>query len=91
MIFKTLTYQQKKSYAQVSKGNIKEVLKIKEAFPHSSDRKIINIVRVVRKGLSSFLIFFLFSIFYFLFSYFLFLAPRVRVSDDIGHMAQRRF
>jgi len=41
-------------------------------------------VRVARSELSPFLIFFLFSIFYFL-------APKVRISDDIGHMAQRRF
>ena len=42
----------------------------------------------MRSGLSSLLIFFLFSIFSFkLFSSPLFLTPRVRVSDDIGHMA----
>jgi len=38
-------------------------------------------IRVARRELSLFLIS----------SYFLFLAPRVRISDDIGHMAQRRF
>jgi len=48
-------------------------------------------VRVARSGLSSFLIFFLFSILSFkLFLFSLFLAPRVRVSDNIGHMVQRR-
>jgi len=53
---------------------------------------ISSIVRVIRKGLRSFLIFFLFSIFYFLFLffYFLLLAPGVRVSDNIGHMAQKK-
>ncbi len=43
-------------------------------------------VRVARRELSSFLYFL--PIFYFLF---LFLAPRIRVSSSIGHMAQRRF
>ena len=48
-------------------------------------------VRVARSGLSSFPIFFLFSIFFLnLFSFSLFLAPRVRISDNIGHMAQRK-
>ena len=47
MIFKTLNYQQKKSYAQVSKKNIEEVLKIKEAFFHLFNRKIINVVNTV--------------------------------------------
>lgn len=49
MIFKTLNYQQKKSYAQVSKKNIEEVLKIKEAFPYLSDRKIIDVVNIVNR------------------------------------------
>ena len=49
-------------------------------------------VRTVRSELGSFLIFFLFSIIFFkLSSFSLFLAPRVRVSDDIGHIAQRKF
>ena len=49
-------------------------------------------VRVIRSELSSFPIFFLFSIFFLnLFSFSLFLAPRVRVSDNIDHMAQGRF
>jgi len=44
-----LTHQQKKSYPQVSKRNFKEVLKIKEAFPYLSDKKIIDIVNIVNK------------------------------------------
>ena len=49
-------------------------------------------IRVARSRLSSFPIFFLFSIFFLnLFSFFLFLAPRVRVSNNIGYIAQRRF
>ena len=47
MIFKTLNYQQKKSYAQVSKKNIEKVLKIKEAFFHLFNRRIINVVNTV--------------------------------------------
>ena len=46
MIFKTLNYQQKKSYAQVSKKNIEDVLKIKEAFFHLFNIKIINVVNI---------------------------------------------
>ena len=34
---------------------------------------------------------FLYLFFLSIFPFVLFLAPRVRVSDDIGHMAQRRF
>ena len=48
-IFKTLTHQQKKSYPQVSKRNFEEVLKIKEAFPYLSDRKIIDVVNIVNR------------------------------------------
>ena len=51
-------------------------------------------VRIARSGLSSFLIFFLFLfsiLFLKLFSCSLFLAPRIRVSDDMGHIAWRRF
>ena len=52
----------------------------------------IHSVRIVRSELSSFLIFFLFSIFFLkLFFFSLFLIPRVRVSDNMGHIAQRRF
>jgi len=39
----------------------------------------------------SFSSYFLFYFSIFLFSIFYFLAPRVRISDNIGHMAQRRF
>jgi len=48
-------------------------------------------VRVARSRLSSFLIFFLLSILSLKLLFFpLFLAPRVRVSDDMGHIAQRK-
>ena len=47
MIFKTSTYQQKKFYTQVFKENIKEILKIKEAFLYLSNRKIINVANTV--------------------------------------------
>ena len=48
-------------------------------------------VRVVRRGLRSFSRFLPIFYFLFLFFYFLLLAPGVRVSDNRGHMAQRRF
>jgi len=48
-IFKTSTHQQKKFYTQVFKENIKEVLKIKEAFLYLSDRKIINVANTVHR------------------------------------------
>jgi len=47
MIFKTSNHQQKKSYAQVSKENIEEVLKIKETFFYLSNREIINVINTV--------------------------------------------
>jgi len=49
-----------------------------------------RIVKITRSGLDYFLFspYFLFSLD--LFSVFLFLAPRVRVSDDIGHITQRK-
>ena len=46
-------------------------------------------IRIAENRLSFISFFYLFSLFYFPFV--LFLAPRIRVSDDIGHMAQRRF
>ena len=48
-IFKTSTHQQKKFYTQVFKENIKDVLKIKEAFLYLSDRKIINVANTVHR------------------------------------------
>ena len=40
---------------------------------------------------SFYFISFFLPFFFYLFSFVLFLAPRVRVSGDIGHIAQRRF
>ena len=75
------------------KQTLLQKIKYLQSFEYYLYEKRYNLgVRVTRSGLSSFLIFFLFSILSFkLFSFSLFLTPRVRVSDDMGHMAQRRF
>ena len=54
------------------------------------DEEINNLVRVTRSGLSSFSFSFYFPFFLVQFIFiFLFLTPKVRVSDNIGHMTRK--